>query len=95
MTRRGAGIELRRGPFDAALDGEVVATIERGRTIEVQIVPGRHTLQVRAGRYSSRSRSFDATDGEAVDLRCHGAMVWPRYVASFVKPDVALSLRRE
>ncbi len=73
----------------------MVATIERGRTIEVQIVPGRHTLQVRKGRYSSRSRTFDATGGEVVDFRCHGAMVWPRYVASLVKPDVALSLRRE
>jgi hypothetical protein len=57
--------------------------------------PGRHTLRIRKGRYSSREYSFDATDGETVSFRCHGAMVWPRYVASLVKPDLAISLKRE
>lgn len=34
-------------------------------------------------------------DGQTVSFRCHGAMVWPRWLASFVKPDLAISLNRE
>jgi hypothetical protein len=52
-------------------------------------------LWQQTGRYSSRDQSFDAADGETVDFRCHGAMVWPRYLASFVKPGLAISLKRE
>jgi hypothetical protein len=33
--------------------------------------------------------------GEVVNFRGHGAMVWPRYVVSIVKPDLAISLKRE
>ena len=95
LTRQGFGIELRRGSFDVTLDGTVVASIERGGTIEASLEPGHHQLQVRAGRYSSRRDDFDSADGDVVSFRCHGAMVWPRYVASIVKPDWALSLHRE
>jgi hypothetical protein len=33
--------------------------------------------------------------GETANYRCHGANIWPRFVASLVKPDLAISLRRE
>jgi hypothetical protein len=46
-------------------------------------------------RHASQDHSFDANDGEVVNFRTHGAMVWPRYVASIVKPDLAISLKRE
>lgn len=95
LRREGIGIELRRGPFDVTLDGKVIARIERGGTSEAPLTPGRHRLQIRAGRYSSRPYEFDSTDGEVVTFRCHGAMMWPRYVASIVKPDLAVSLHRE
>lgn len=95
VIREGIGIELRRGTFEITMDGNVVARIERGDTAEVPFQPGRHRLQIRAGRYSSRPHDFDSADGEVVNFRCHGAMMWPRYVASIVKPDLALSLRRE
>lgn len=95
VIREGIGIELRRGTFEITMDGNVVARIERGDTAEVPLQPGRHRLQIRAGRYSSRPHDFDSADGEVVNFRCHGAMMWPRYVASIVKPDLALSLRRE
>lgn len=94
LLREGVGIELRRGIFDVTLDGAVVAKIERGDTIETPLAPGRHTLIIRHGRYSSRSHEFDSKDGEVVDFRCHGAMLWPRYVVSIVKPDLAISLHR-
>ena len=45
--------------------------------------------------HSSRDHSFDVADEEVVNFRCHGAMVWPRYVASIVRPDLAISLKRE
>jgi len=95
LKREGVGIELRRGRFDVLVDGQSIESLERHETVETQVEPGHHTLRIRAGRYSSRDRSFDALDGEVVNFRCHGAMVWPRYVASIVKPDLAISLRRE
>lgn len=95
LRREGVGIELRRGTFEVTLDGEVVASVERGDTVEAPLGPGHHRLQVLAGRHSSRRYEFDSADGDVIDLRCHGAMMWPRYVASIVKPDLAISLHRE
>ena len=95
LTPEGFGVELRRGPFGVTLDGKVVARIERGDTTEAPLEPGHHSLRIRAGRFSSRPHTFDSADGEVVLFRCHGAMIWPRYVASIVKPDLAISLRRE
>jgi hypothetical protein len=86
-------IELRRGVFDIAVDGKTVGSIENHGTVEVPIEPGHHGLQIRAGRYSSRVEVFDVADGGVVSFRCHGAMIWPTYVASFLKPDLAISLK--
>jgi hypothetical protein len=86
--------ELRRGVFDISLDGQTVGTIEIHKTAEVPLKPGHHTLQIRHGRYSSRSEAFDVPDGDVVSFQCHGAMVWPTYVLSFVKPDLAISLKQ-
>lgn len=93
LTREGFGLELRRGRFDVFLDGTNVGSVARHETVEKSLEPGHHTLQIRAGRYSSRALSFDAADGDNLHFRCHGAMLWPRYVASIFKPDLAISLR--
>ncbi len=95
VTREGVGIELRRGRFDISVDGSSVGSLERHESTEIPVEPGHHTLRIRAGRYSSRDHSFDASEGEGINFRCHGAMIWPRYVASIVKPDLAISLKRE
>lgn len=95
LTRKGFGMELRRGQFEISVDGRDIGSLNYGDTVEAQVEPGHHTLRIRAGRYSSRDCPFDAGDGEVVSFRCHGAMVWPRWVASFVKPDLAISLVRE
>jgi hypothetical protein len=95
MTREGAGIELRRGRFEIVADGQSVGSLERHETVETLLEPGHHTLRVRAGRYSSHDHSFDVADGETVYFRCHGTMIWPRYVASIVKPDLAIALKQE
>ncbi len=95
VRRDGVGIELRRGTFDIAVDGNSAGSIDWRQTVELAVEPGRHTLQIRAGRYSSRTETFEAADGGAVSFRCHGAMVWPRYVASIVAPNLGISLRHE
>ena len=95
LTRTGNGIELRRGTFDVDLDGTSVATIKWGDTVQTPLEPGHHTLRITVGRYSSAPHDFDSADGEVVAFRCHGAMLWPRYVAALIKPDLGISLRRE
>jgi hypothetical protein len=94
VTREGVGIELRRGTFEVLIDGTSVGSIDRHGTVEAPVESGRHTIRIQAGRYSSQDHVFEATDGEMVTFRIHGAMVWPRYVASVVKPDLAISLKR-
>lgn len=95
IKREGAIAELRRMAFEITLDGTTVGTINRHDTFETQIEPGRHTLQIRAGRYSSRAKSFDVADRDAVNFRCYGGRIWPIYVISFVVPSLALLLKRE
>ena len=87
-------MELRRAPFEIALDGTSIGSINRNGTFEAPIEPGPHTLQVRAGRYTSRAQSFDVGDGDAVNFRCNGARLWPMYLASFAVPSLALMLKR-
>jgi hypothetical protein len=94
LTREGTGIELRRGLFEIKVDGNDLGSIERHETVEKSLEPGHHTLRLQAGRYSSQDHSFDLSDDEIVNFRCHGAMVWPRYVASILKPDLAIALKR-
>jgi hypothetical protein len=95
LTREGVGIELRREPFEITVDRNTLGSIQRHETVEKSLEPGHHTLQLRAGRYSSQDHSFDLSDGDVVNFRCHGAMVWPRYVACILKRDLAISLKRE
>jgi len=95
VTRQGVGIELTRGEFEVSVDGKSVGSVKYGETVETPLEAGRHTLRIRKGRYSSRDHSFDATDGEIVSFRCSGAIFWPRFVASLVKPDLGIILKRE
>lgn len=88
-----AAFELRRGQFDILVDGQPVGSITNHDTVETPVQPGRHKLALRKGRYSSRTLTFDATDGQAISFRCHGARIWPTYVASILKPDLGISLR--
>jgi hypothetical protein len=95
LTREAFGLELRRGTFDILVDGQKVGSIEWHGTINVPVEPGRHTLLIRAGRYASHEHSFEAAEGESITFRLHGARIWPIYLASIVKPDLAISLKRE
>ena len=95
MTHKAIGAEIRRGAYDIALDGERVGSVEMNHTLETPIETGRHTLQVRNGRNSSRTKTFDAAEGEIVAFRCTGKSILPVFLASFVVPSLALSLHRE
>ena len=95
VTREvGFGIELRRGRFDVSLDNKSVGSLADHETVETPLEPGRHSVRLRAGRYSSRDHAFDVADDEVVSFRCHGTRIWPLYVASVVAPSLAISLKR-
>src|SRR6266487_2409793 len=86
---------IMRGTFDVVVDGKSVGSIKWHEAIEVPIEPGRHALQVRKGRYSSRVKTFDATEDEFVAFQCNRRRFPPVLVAALVKPDLAVSLIRE
>jgi hypothetical protein len=95
LTHKAIGVEVRRGTFDVLVDGKRAGSVEMNGTIETPVEPGRHTLQVRNGRNSSGTQTFDAADGEVVAFRCTGKRFLPLFLASFVVPSLALKLRRE
>ena len=95
LTHRAIGVEVRRGTYDVVLDGERAGSLELNGTFETPVQPGRHTLQVRNGRNSSRPKTFDAAEGEIVSFRCSGKSILPIFLLSFVVPSLAISLRRE
>jgi hypothetical protein len=95
LTHGAIGVEVRRGPYDILLDGVHVGSLEMNATFETPIQSGRHTLQVRSGRNSSRTKSFDAGDGEIVTFRCTGKSFLPLFLLSFVVPSLALVLTRQ
>jgi hypothetical protein len=95
LTHRAIGVEVRRGTYDVVLDGERAGSLELNNTFETPVEPGRHTLQVRNGRNSSRTKTFDAAEDEIVAFRCSGKSILPIFLLSFVVPSLAISLKRE
>jgi hypothetical protein len=86
LTHKAIGAEVRRGPYDIVVDGQSAGSLEMNATIEVPVEPGRHTVQVRNGRNSSRTETFDAAESETVAFRCTGK----RFL-----PSLALKLKRQ
>ena len=95
LTHEAIGAEVRRGTYDAVVDGEPAGSVEMNHTIEISVEPGRHTLQVRNGRNLSGTQTFDAADGEIVAFRCTGKRFLPIFLASFFVPRLALKLVRD
>jgi hypothetical protein len=91
----GFGIELRRGRFELLVDDKAVGSIDNHERIERPLEAGRHTVQMRKGRYSSRDTAFEVADGDVVNFRCAGGRIWPMYVASMVTPSLAITLKRD
>ena len=95
LTHKTIGAEVRRGTYDAMVDGQRAGSVKLNETIDIPIEPGRHTLQVRSGRNSSRTKTFDVGDGDIASFRTGGKNILPVFLLSFVVPSLALSLRRE
>jgi hypothetical protein len=95
LTHTAIGAEVRRGSYDVVLDGERVGSVDMNHTFEIRVEPGRHSLQLRNGRNSSRTETFDATDGETVAFRCTGKRFLPIFLLSFAVPSLALTLVRQ
>jgi len=95
VTHKAIGAEVRRRPYDVVVDGERAGSVEMNRTIEIPVEPGRHTLQVRSGRESSSTETFDAAEDEIVAFRCTGKRLLPIFLASFFVPRLALKLVRD
>jgi hypothetical protein len=95
VTHKATGVEVRRGTYDVVVDGQQVGSVEMNNTIETPIDPGHHTLQVRNRRNLSRTVTFDAIEDQVVAFRCTGKRFLPIFLASFVVPHLALSLRPE
>jgi hypothetical protein len=95
LTHKAFGAEVRRGAYDVVVDGERVESVEMSDTVEIPVEPGRHTLQVRDGRKSSSTETFDAVDGEIIAFRSTGKRFLPVFLASFIVPRLALKLVRD
>jgi hypothetical protein len=95
LTHKAIGAEVRRGNYDVVVDGERVGSVEMNDAIELPVEPGRHTVQVRDGRKSSSTETFDAAEAGIVAFRCTGKRFLPIFLASFIVPRLALKLVRE
>lgn len=97
LTRNwGSFVTDRDRKWQIIVDGDVVGSIGKRQSTEVEIAPGEHTLRVKqSDRFLSRERSFEARDEEVVSYGCHSQRLWPMYLASFVKPDLWIVLRRQ
>jgi hypothetical protein len=95
LTHKTIGVEPRRGTYDVVVDGKPAGSPELNETIDIPVEPGHHTLQVRSGRNSSRSKTFDAFEGETAAFRCGGKSILPIFLLSFVVPSLAISLHRD
>ena len=94
LTHKAIGAEVRRGTYDIVVDGQRAGSVDMNDTTDISIEPGRHTLQVRNGRNSSRTQTFDAAESETVAFRCTGKSFLPIVLASFVVPSLAIQVRR-
>ena len=95
VSHKTIGAEVRRGTYDVLVDGQRVGSVEMNATFELPLEPGRHTLQVRNGRNSSQTQTFDVADGDMAAFRCTGKRFLPLFLASFIVPSLALKLHRE
>ena len=81
------------GPYDVVVDGERAGSVEMNHTIEIPVEPGSHTLQVRDGRDSSSTQTFDAAEEEIAAFRCTGKRFLPVFLASFCRAQVGTETR--
>ena len=94
VVHKAIDVEVRRGAYDILVDGVPVGNVKMNHTTSVSIDPGRHTLQVRHRRSSSRPVAIEAAEGQTLVYRCTGKSFLPVFLLSFVVRSFALHLRR-
>ena len=92
VREEGVVMERRRGTCNVLLDNTDVGSIDMRHSLAVPVEPGNCTLQVEVGRRTSGRYRSNVAEG---NFRCNGAQVWPIYVPSIVKPDLALTPKYE
>ncbi len=95
LAHKAIGAEVRRGTYEVVVDGKHAGSVDLNQTIDIPVEAGRHTLQVRSGRNSSRTKTIDVAEGETASFRCTGKSILPIFLLSFVVPSLALSLHRQ
>jgi len=80
VAHKAIGVEVRRGTYDVVVDGTRAGSVELNGTFETPVEPGRHTLQIRNGRNSSRTATFDADEGQVIAFRCSGKNILPIFL---------------
>jgi hypothetical protein len=95
LVHKAIGVEVRRGTYDVMVDGKPAGSVEMNAAIDIPVEPGRHILQIRNGRNSSRAKTFDIAEDEVIAFRCTGKSILPVFLLSFIFPGLAISLRRE
>jgi hypothetical protein len=90
----GMGIGGQGEDWQIEVDGKRVGTLANREVVELPVVPGRHTVRLRSGRYCSPERTFEVAESETADYTCHGPRFWPLLVASLIKPDLWISLHK-
>ncbi len=90
----GMGIGGQGEGWQIEVDGQRVGTLATREVVEVAVAPGRHTVQLRSGRYRSPERPFEVGESETADFTCHGPRYWPLALASLFKPDLWISLNQ-
>jgi len=85
---------VRRGTYDVVVDGKRAGSLEMNEAVDIPLEPGCHTVQVRNGRNSSRTKTFDVAKGGIASFRCGGKRILPIFLSSLVIPSRALSLKR-
>jgi hypothetical protein len=94
LTHKTIGVEVRRGTYDVVVDGKHAAAVEMNETVDIPVEAGHHTLQIRNGRNSSRTKTFDVNENETASFICTGKRFLPIFLLSFVVPSLAISVRR-
>jgi hypothetical protein len=95
VSHTAIGAEVRRAAYEVIVDGRGLGRIEMNGTLEMAVDAGSHSLQVRSGRNSSSTRTFEASEGETISYRATGKRFLPIFLASFLVPSLALALVRQ
>jgi hypothetical protein len=83
--------------FGIVLDGAAAGKIGAGKSVQLQVEAGSHTLQVRylLPLLTSPERTFHVDDGDTVDFVCRSrpfVLVIPWLLVSLIRPNTWLVL---